>query len=258
MTDIPSFIWNILSGLPLIPSSKANAEVWLSRGELGLVIFGAVIIIGLVGEYWAERKKHRHEQSWIAPLRQKRWNWEFIFLLVVVLSIVGEFVSDADIWITSDVLQTIADSEIENLRSTNNKLEAQIAPRRLTLEQQKAISDSLAAFSGRRVKIESYAFDVEGRLLAKQISASFSPWIPVDDAIGALTPMGGSKLTEGISVTSDDMSFRDAITASLKTIGKLKADNEPPQFGAGSMVMARSNAQPTDALVFVGVKPLPE
>jgi hypothetical protein len=54
MNDIPSFIWNIFSGLPITPASKPFAELWMSRGELWLVIFAAVIVVGLVGEYWAE------------------------------------------------------------------------------------------------------------------------------------------------------------------------------------------------------------
>jgi hypothetical protein len=113
ITDIPSFIWNILSGLPLIPSSKSVAELWLSRGELGLVVFGAAIIIGIAGEYFAERRAHRRERSWIPSVDQnKHWDWEAIFAFVVVLSVVGEFVSDADIWVTSDALQTISDTEI--------------------------------------------------------------------------------------------------------------------------------------------------
>lgn len=113
MIDIPSFIWNNLSGLPLIPPSKSVAESWLSRGELGLVAFGVIIFIGLVGEYWAERRAERREDSWIPPRPGKHWNWKLIFAGVVVLSIFGEFASDADIWITSDVLQTISDGEIK-------------------------------------------------------------------------------------------------------------------------------------------------
>jgi hypothetical protein len=96
MTNIPSSIWNILSGLPLIPASKDAAVSWLSRGELGVVIFGAVIVVGLVGEYWADHNGDRRRRSWIPPLWKKYWNWKLIFAGVVVLAIVGEFISDAE------------------------------------------------------------------------------------------------------------------------------------------------------------------
>jgi hypothetical protein len=116
MTDIPSFIWNILSGLPLIPTSKSVAESWLSWGELGLVVFAVVIIFGLIGEYRAEVSAEHRERSWIPPRSGKHWNWKLIFAAVVVLSIVGELVADADIWVTSDILQTISDGEIRDAR----------------------------------------------------------------------------------------------------------------------------------------------
>ena len=45
----------------------------------------------------------------------------------------------------------------EELRAANLALEAQIAPRRLSAEQKQAISKALASFSGRRVRIKSYA-----------------------------------------------------------------------------------------------------
>jgi hypothetical protein len=112
MTDIPSSIWNFFSGLPLIPSSKSASEAWLSRGELWLVIFAAIIIVGLGGEYLAERRAERDERSWIPPRQRNSWNWKHLFAVVVVISIVGEFFSDAIIWVSSAVLQTISDGEI--------------------------------------------------------------------------------------------------------------------------------------------------
>jgi hypothetical protein len=118
ITKIPSFIWNILSALFLIPTSKSSAESLLSWGELGLVIFGAVIIFGLIGEYWADSAAEHRERSWVPARPGRHWNWKLIFAGVVVLSIVGEFVADADIWVTSDVLQTISDGEIKNALDT--------------------------------------------------------------------------------------------------------------------------------------------
>lgn len=144
MTEIPSFIWNFLSGLPLIPSSKMAAESWLSRGELGLVIFGAVIIIGIVGESCADIRSEHRERSWVPPLPgRKHWNWKLIFAGVVVLSIIGEFISDADIWVSSDALQTISDGELIALQK---RLQQYLEPRKLNQEQKDRIARAIELF----------------------------------------------------------------------------------------------------------------
>jgi hypothetical protein len=157
MQTIPVVIWNFFSGLPLIPSAKAVAESWLSRGELWLVIFAFIIGAGLLGEDRAERK----EKSWIPP-SLSGWNWRLIFIWFVIVGVIGELFCDAIIWVSSDALQTISDGEILAL----NK---EIAPRRLQPEQQEAIRNDLMSFGGKTVALSSYVLDVEGAILLLQI-----------------------------------------------------------------------------------------
>lgn len=194
-TNIPIIIWNFLSGLPLIPTSKNVAESWLSRGELGLVVFGAAIIIGLIGEYWADHSAERRERAWIPPHSRKHWNWKLIFAGVVVLTIIGEFISDADIWITSDVLQAISDGEIEKLRSDNLAVEAQIRPRQFVQEKFAQLVTDLKELSepGTRVDIIAFTsgsspdtFMVANALVNAFMTAHWSPkfWTALTAANG--------------------------------------------------------------------------
>jgi hypothetical protein len=59
-----------------------------------------------------------------------------------------------------------AKKETEHERLERVKLEAQIAPRRLTTEQQKAIAGSLKNFKGRKVRLLTHVYDLEGAVLA--------------------------------------------------------------------------------------------
>jgi hypothetical protein len=62
------------------------------------------------------------------------------------------------------------EAQTERLRAENLALEKQIAPRRLTETEESEIASFLQPFVGRKIIIASYAFDVEGTLLATQIS----------------------------------------------------------------------------------------
>jgi hypothetical protein len=64
-------------------------------------------------------------------------------------------------------LKKVAESE----RLERMRLEAVVAPRSLTLDQQQKISVLLKRFSGKTVLVESHGMDTEGTLLATQIIA---------------------------------------------------------------------------------------
>jgi len=57
----------------------------------------------------------------------------------------------------------------ERERSERVKLEANVAPRRLTQQQQNAMAKSLRQFKGRSVTVVTYTLDVEAAFLAKQL-----------------------------------------------------------------------------------------
>jgi hypothetical protein len=148
--------------------------------------------------------------------------------------------------------------EIEALRSANLQLEAQIQPRRLTPYQQKAISDSLASFTGHIVRLQSYGFDTEGLILAQQLEHALKPWLTIESVIGSVNPMGNTLLNTGISVSGPNRDLVAAITNALRDRGGLDANNELPRFGLGTGMILPQNLPPPEASIFVGVKPLPK
>jgi hypothetical protein len=183
MQNIPSLIWNTLSGLPFSPSSKASAELWLSRGELWLVVFAILIGVGLIGEVRAEKQ----EKKWIPP--KHRRDWVAIFTWVVIVAVIGELFCDADIWVSSDVLQTIADGELtklnaeltlaqqetakankatEELRHQNLELEQAVSPRLL---DQSAAAKVLQSLPG--TALLAAVPDFEARRFVGQLTIMF-------------------------------------------------------------------------------------
>jgi hypothetical protein len=170
MQNIPSSIWSFFSGLPLIPNSKAVAESWLSRGELWLVIFALIIGAGLLGEDRAERK----EKSWIPP-PPSGWNWKLIFAWFVIIGVIGELFCDAAIWVSSDALQAISDSETEGLRAENLAFQRILKPRRFPVflpadkpELFQEYRDLEKNFAGAMLLIQSVP-DMEAEILANDI-----------------------------------------------------------------------------------------
>lgn len=92
--------------------------------------------------------------------------------------------------------------QVERLR-----LEAQIAPRRLSPVQQYLVARDCKQFSGRRVRVVSYSLDSEGAVLAKQIVTTLTnAGMKVEDATASLMPLGGFSL--GVHITAVRGKFR--------------------------------------------------
>jgi hypothetical protein len=139
----------------------------------------------------------------------------------------------------------------EQERLERVKLEAQLAPRRLSSEQQKAIAVSLKRFNGRKVKLITYAHDLEAGLLATQIKpALLEAGIRVDDQISGVMVVGG--FVAGVWVNGPPVE-QDLVKALFDTLvqdGKLVARNNGTKPFAGA-------ANPADGVnILVGVKPL--
>jgi hypothetical protein len=139
----------------------------------------------------------------------------------------------------------------EELRAANLALEAQIMPRRLTSQQQQSISSALARFAGRRMRIKSYALDVEAAVLGQQIIATLQAAnIGGDDRRMSVGALGAIAI--GIHVTGDDKELIDATLAAFSSVG-LAVSPEPVPIITG---MALSDdGTPVAAIIFVGVKP---
>jgi hypothetical protein len=149
-----------------------------------------------------------------------------------------------------DAARSLKAAEKERLERVG--LEAQIAPRRLTPEQQVAIGNACRIFSrhlfSRRsveIKIVTYALDLEAEVLAEQIrQALLFAELTVDFRPTSFMPLGS--FMKGIQV-SGPISQYDVvlgISASLSRDGKLAVAK--PEF----------TAPDTAVSILIGVKPI--
>src|ERR1700722_1878621 len=200
--------------------------------------------------------------------------WLLIFGVIVVIGVGGESIFGIRHWWNSRKLQAILQNEerereerIEELnkeaaqlRKDADTLEAQIAPRRLDLEQQTKIVENCKGFktlfAGKRVKVLSYTLDTESFVFAEQIVKALrdSGMVVNDDAM-SITPMMGT-VAFGVQVFGSDTELAkkiaEAIGSSGKTVAVSFVTNDPT---GGAMRVETANSRlPHDATIFVGLK----
>jgi hypothetical protein len=216
-------------------------------------------------------KKPMSDQSILWGYSISWWDWFGARAMVTgavlgVLALLISFIASYVLYRVADIAQselqskTIGlDKEIgdqkertENLKAANLALESKIAPRRLTSQQQQSIGSALARFAGRRMRVKSYALDVEAAILGQQIIATLQAAnIGGDDR--RMSEGAPGAIAIGIHVTGDDKELIDATLAAFSSVG-LAVSPEPVPIMAG---MALSDDGTTvAATVFVGVKPL--
>lgn len=102
--------------LSLFSFSKSATETALNVAELVIIISGLLLAFGAVGEYLEEHHKLPRWMGW--P--------KIIFIVLVVVSLLGEFLGDAGVFIFSSHLQTIEDLELSAMGSNAEQLEARL------------------------------------------------------------------------------------------------------------------------------------
>lgn len=174
-------------------------------------ICGSVIAIGVFGEYRFGSKAAQGNAQLqgisdrkVADLNTEAWN-----------------------------AQEMAESE----RLERIKLEAIVAPRSLSLEQQRLIVASLHRFSGHSVRLSSYGLDGEGAALGAQIiSALRSAGIVVEDSRASFISTGGFELGVHVRGPDADRDFISGLAGALSSIGKLQVFVNGPSFRAGATI----------------------
>jgi hypothetical protein len=155
----------------LFSLSKSATTTALNWSELALLIFGIVLVAGLVGEY---RTLEPHSR------RMK------VFEMLVIIGVLGELLGDGGIFVFSNQLQTIADAGIavlnneaaqlrkqaEELQMARVKIEARVAWRSLSKEQQSAIAAHLKQFAGLKVGVSYLAGSPDASPFADNIAAA--------------------------------------------------------------------------------------
>jgi hypothetical protein len=148
------------------------------------------------------------------------------------------------------------ESKLERERIERLKLEAQIAPRRLTPEQQQQITQLCSRFRGRRVIVVSYSLDIEGAVLSKQIVAALQgSGMTVVDSTTGMMAIGGILI--GIHVNGAEHDLVNSLSTILATAGRLSVarPNSDPPTSPGAYSNGRPE-EPQPVSILVGVKPM--
>src|SRR6185437_209162 len=149
-----------------------------------------------------------------------------------------------------------ANKAAEDEKIARLQLEAQIAPRRLTAAQEKAIATACSQFAGTMVRVVSYSTDVEAAVLSKQIVAALlAAGMKVEDDTLSFMPVGSVSL--GVFVHGKDTALVNAMTVILQADGKLAvgAPNSSNLYSAGG-ISSSFSADPDALTVLVGGKPI--
>ena len=169
----------------------------------------------------------------------------------------------------ANVEQARLSKESEALRAANLALEAKLAPRRITADQQQTIAKALEPVKGKSVLFDSYILDVEAAGFGEQIAAALAKADIKVDTTNLRKRIPAGTIADGVKTSGRDQELVAALLAAFASVGVASAPGEPTEGVAGirtditiggtSQFAPRfgSIAQPRwDATVFIGVKPL--
>jgi hypothetical protein len=263
--------------------SIESSEQTLGTLRIFLVIFTSLVAIGLVLEYKTPLyliargllKFVSFKSNSFDRCALRRMCWHFLGALLVTIGVAGEFVVEYEqTGAESDLSRASAEAR-ENLnaeaararedaakiKAENLKLEAQITPRRLDLDQQVKIAENCKGsknlFMGKRIKLVSYSLDTESFVLAEQIVEVLrASGMTVDDEAMSITPMMGN-LVFGINVFGSDPELAKKIAEAIGSSGKpIAVGFTATDPTAGTMRVETDNSRlPHEATVLVGLKP---
>lgn len=171
--------------------------------------FAALVVVACLGEYVGEFTKWAKRNDDKAHLLRKCST--LLLVIALALEVLGMVRTNQ-----------ISNIEIAELDLARMKLEAIIANRHLTPEQQQAIAESLSTYAGRVVWLRSNVGDPEAKRVALEIKAALElARITVEDRTEQ--PLGGAQVL-GLLVCGEgpaDSAFAEAVIESLKTDAKL-------------------------------------
>jgi hypothetical protein len=147
----------------------------------------------------------------------------------------------------SEAIQTAEAERLERL-----KLEAQIAPRRLNLNQQHGLTAALMKFGGADISVSSYALDADSAAFGGQVLEAIknASLVPIDQRMsqGALGSMA-----LGVHITGTNAALVNMLLGTFNSFGIQALAGEPPPSSGMSL---GGQGVPHSAKIFVGVKPL--
>lgn len=147
----------------LFPLSKSGTSLALGISEIALLLFGIVLVVGLIGEY---------RDAW-KP-------WIKIFEMLVIIGVAGELLADGGIFVFSTRLQMIADQEIAKL--TKEAGDAKISA------DGAALAASSAKDSSDKSKEKADAVEKQANALALRLESASRQLGQLENNIGAQGP----------------------------------------------------------------------
>jgi hypothetical protein len=186
------------------------------------------------------------------------WNGALIIALIAVaMAAVAVVAATMGVVIVQKRDAEQARHETESMRTANLKLEKEIAPRRLSRDQVSALGKLLEPFKGEKIRLESYALDAEGEVLASQIRDGLRSVLVIDDWVGS--EEAGNGFAKGINVTGTNAALVTALAGAFKKVGLEGISTvplPPPQTVLMALEKSRSKEKDVAAVVIVGVKPI--
>ncbi|MGO8854440.1 MAG: hypothetical protein ACLQO1_01830 [Steroidobacteraceae bacterium] len=240
-----SFLWNV----------KSSLSTELIIGSIALLIGGALVTVGIVGE------NRKSSLEFVA-------SWHPRFIKMVVIGVAIELLADGLIFFSSYRLEILADQKVAALQAENIGLQKVLAPRRIVWvsrdndeAKRTELFNALKVFSGTRVFIQ-YVPDFEATRLAYEIfrriqQAGMTPEF-IDERVSHFGPL---VIGDGVDIHSTNDAF--AAGQALSKLFALDLGEGPnklvlwndmsmhigPYFGPGMF-----NAPENSLLVLVGMK----
>jgi hypothetical protein len=174
---------DIISLVLLESAPKDDVSKLLLVGELMLLITSLIVVIGLAGE---------HRLSKWSPAPEKAKIKHGAFVVLVIIGVAGELISDGIIFTSSHRLQRIQDRESLQSRQVADEARERAANAELVLEKFKAkrilspkyreeIIGQLGPYKGRQFDLAVVPGDSEAAFLMELIEDALigADWIPV-------------------------------------------------------------------------------
>lgn len=156
-----------------------------------------------------------------------------------------------------------ARSMAEAERTEQLRLRAIVAPRSLSIEQQRQIVDVCRKFKGHRASVVSYGMDAEAFELGDQIIRSLQTALGndrVQDSRATLVVTGGFAVGLGVSGPNSERDLVLALGSEFRSFGLLGSNTPTRPFGSmfgGGGTGPTFPAGTTFVTIMIGVKPLP-
>ncbi len=151
----------------LFAFSKSATSTALDLSEIALLLFGVLLVVGLVGEYANVDRWKKHVK---------------VFEMFVIIGVAGELLADGGIFLFSRHLQTVADGEIANLTKEAGDAKKSAEGAADAASRAKSFADEASTVAGVAIGKSKPAEDASEHALALARRAErYAAWRTISD-----------------------------------------------------------------------------